>query len=67
MEVICKGYKTCSSREWCSHSKPHQFKEYDDYCYTEDDADKDKNSRKCCCDNTSIRKLKLQKIQNGNI
>jgi hypothetical protein len=60
MEVICKGYKLCENRDWCSHAKPHQFKEYGDYCYSEDDPE-----IKCCCNSDSIRKIKLEKIKNG--
>lgn len=62
MEVICKGYKLCQNRDWCSHAKPHEFKEYGDYCYTDEE---DAGTMKCYCTSDSIRKIKLEKITNG--
>lgn len=62
MLVICKGYKTCSYRDDCHHSKPHEYKEsFDHYkpdCSTIDSI--------CQCCGKFLRSEKLKEIENGN-
>ena len=66
MEVICEGHKTCSHSEWCTHSKPHQFRELgDNHCYNDDAIHT--YVENCECNNNHIRKIKLEKLNGSNL
>ena len=53
MKVVCKGHKTCISKE-CVHKILHN---HGDFCVNTKISD-----CYCCEDNQYIRKLKLEKI-----
>lgn len=64
MEFICHGHKTCSLREECPHSKPHEqiFDESLQYgeCVFPDNKALYKD---CHCSNKILRKIKLEKLK----
>ena len=55
MEVICKGYKCCSEKNDCKHSKPHNLKKGCEKT--------EHNSKNCYCSNVFLRKDKLDKLK----
>lgn len=63
MKVICKGYKTCDSKEWCSHAKIHELERIkSNYCFDEKESI-ECNAKECCCDDKLVRKVKLENLE----
>lgn len=63
MKVICRGYKTCTSKDWCSHAKVHDLKRItSDYCFDEIESI-ECDAKECFCDHKLVRKYKLEKLE----
>lgn len=61
MTLICRGYNTCSDKDSCMHSKPHQKIRH--LCDTIPNDPPSCN----CIDLKILRKDKLEKINESNL
>ena len=70
MKVICNGYNTCENAYDCRHSEPHGrllSQNNPESCYCVNDKNSFGYTDKCNCNENSLRKYKLEKINESTL